>query len=74
MLLPVFSLLNFFFRSLFVQAECDLATSIWIEVFKNEMERLGDCLEDCKLTADDVPVLVDKSVSSFHKALLSTNF
>lgn len=48
------------FSSLFVQAEHDSATSTWTELLKHQMECSSHRLEDCKLTADDVPVIVDK--------------
>ncbi|VDK28166.1 unnamed protein product [Gongylonema pulchrum] len=48
--------------SLFVQAEHDSATSSWTELLKHQMECTGHRLEDCKLTPDDVPVIVDKCV------------
>lgn len=48
--------------SLFVQAEHDSATFTWIELLKHQMECSSHRLEDCKLTADDVPVIVDKCI------------
>lgn len=43
-----------------MQAECDSITAFWAEVISSEMERVGVKLEDYKLTADDVPIIVDK--------------
>uniref|UniRef100_F1KS03 Arf-GAP with Rho-GAP domain, ANK repeat and PH domain-containing protein 3 n=1 Tax=Ascaris suum TaxID=6253 RepID=F1KS03_ASCSU len=48
--------------SLYVQAECDSITAFWAEVISSEMERVGVKLEDYKLTADDVPIIVDKCI------------
>ncbi|MFH4975570.1 hypothetical protein AB6A40_002279 [Gnathostoma spinigerum] len=48
--------------SLYLQAESDLATTLWADLMTNEMEVRGSKLEDYKLTSDDVPVLVDKCI------------
>lgn len=48
--------------SLFVQAENDSLTTTWFEILKHQMEQTGYRLEDSKLTADDVPVIVDKCI------------
>ncbi|VDM26193.1 unnamed protein product [Toxocara canis] len=48
--------------SLYVQGECDSVTTLWAEVISSEMECTGSKLEDHKLTADDVPIIVDKCI------------
>lgn len=53
-------LIIFLYRSLYLQAECDSITSLWIQLISSEMGCQGYELEDQKLTVDDVPVIVDK--------------
>ena len=48
--------------SLCVQALNDHCTSIWLDILTAELNREARVLEECRLTADDVPVIVDKCI------------
>ncbi|VDK56323.1 unnamed protein product [Anisakis simplex] len=48
--------------SLYVQSECDSITTLWCEVISNQMQCVGAKIEDHKLTADDIPIIVDKCI------------
>lgn len=47
---------------MYLQAESDSATDFWFEFLTFELKNNGKCLEENRLTSDDVPVIVDKCI------------
>ncbi|XP_055339681.1 LOW QUALITY PROTEIN: arf-GAP with Rho-GAP domain, ANK repeat and PH domain-containing protein 1-like [Paramacrobiotus metropolitanus] len=53
-------ILNMPGKSLHFQADTDKQTLQWMKIMQKRAKECGDSLEDQPLTADDVPVIVDK--------------
>ncbi|KAL7069670.1 hypothetical protein ACQ4LE_011125 [Meloidogyne hapla] len=48
--------------SLYLQSYNDHCTTIWFDILTSELKKEPNNLEDCRLTLDDVPVIVDKCI------------
>uniref|UniRef100_A0A915N7L4 Rho-GAP domain-containing protein n=1 Tax=Meloidogyne javanica TaxID=6303 RepID=A0A915N7L4_MELJA len=48
--------------SLYLQSYNDYCTTIWFDILTSELKKEPNNLEDCRLTLDDVPIIVDKCI------------
>uniref|UniRef100_A0A914MY89 Rho-GAP domain-containing protein n=1 Tax=Meloidogyne incognita TaxID=6306 RepID=A0A914MY89_MELIC len=48
--------------SLYLQSYNDCCTTIWFDILTSELRKEPNNLEDCRLTLDDVPIIVDKCI------------
>ncbi|KAE9553613.1 hypothetical protein FO519_003158 [Halicephalobus sp. NKZ332] len=48
--------------SLYIQSPSDLGTKMWFSFLQAQLKRPTRHLSDCRLTAEDIPVIVDKCI------------
>ncbi|KAL3103019.1 hypothetical protein niasHT_005277 [Heterodera trifolii] len=48
--------------SLYLQSEFDQCTSNWLNFLQAQLRRVSNSLEECRLTPDNVPIIVDKCI------------